>query len=211
MFVQMCVKGINGISDSGAEMILQRGLASAWWRNSTNITSAEINKRLTREELELHIHSFEEKHPTLDGRVRDQSPFISLTAGSVERDAFYSRNEINPAHIIALDFATGFGEPGECYLFYCWVLVALRPSVPVRHLAEEVRELSTYTRYSPYQPEGEIAAKIEVPASQIEKFEKYKYGPGDDDGRMRIKLLATKVNKDYISPHEVTNYRDWLK
>ena len=141
-------------------MILQRGLLrlSGWRRNSTNITSGD-QQAAHAEELELHIHSFEEKHPTLDGRVRDQSPFISLTAGSVERDAFYSRNEINPAHIIALDFATGFGEPGECYLFYCWVLVALRPSVPVRHLAEEVRELSTYTRYSPYQPEREIAAE----------------------------------------------------
>jgi hypothetical protein len=207
MFVQMCVKGINGISRDEAHVILERGLACAWWRKSAHITSAEINQRLTREELDLHVHSYEEKHPNRGGLVCDQSPFISLTAGSVERDAFYSRNEINPAHIIALNFATGFGQPGECYLFYCWVLVALRPSVPVRHLAEEVRELHTYTRYSPYQPEGEIAAKIEVPAPQIEKFERYEYGQ-DGNGNMRITLLETKPNEGYISPHDVTNYRD---
>ena len=73
MFVQMCVKGVNGISRDQAKVILERGLACAWWRNSTNITSAEINRRLTREELDLHVHSFEEKHPGGGGLVRDQS------------------------------------------------------------------------------------------------------------------------------------------
>lgn len=210
MFVQMCVKGIGGISLDDANAILaKRGLACAWWRNARHITPAEIDERLTPEELDLHVNSFEERHPTRGRPVKDESAFISLTAGSVERHALEAHNEVNPAHLIALDFATHFGRQGECFLFYCWVVVAFRPSVSVRHLAEEVRELNTYTKYSRYQPEGEIVAKVEVPARQIEKFEHYYYGD-DGTGRMRLRRLGTRSNPNYIRPHDVTNYRDWL-
>jgi len=207
MFVQMCLKGINGITLAEAQAILGgRGLACGWWRNTLHITSAEIDKRLTSEELDLHVNSFGEIHPTRGGLVKDETPFISLSAGSVERRKFLEKNEIHPAHVVAMNFATGFGRQGECFVFYCWVLVGLRPSVPVRHLAEEVRELHTYTNYSRFQPEGEIAAKIGVPARQIEKFEHYEYSKGRL-GRLQIELLGIYDNPDYVSPHDVTNYR----
>jgi hypothetical protein len=127
----------------------------------------------------------------------------------VERHAFEAHNEVNPAHLIALDFATNFGKPGDCFLFYCWVMVAFRPSVSVRNLAEEVRELNTYTKHSRFQPEGEIVAKIEVPSRQIQKFEHYSYGE-NGTGRMRLRRLGTRTNPNYVKPHDVTNYRDWL-
>lgn len=73
-----------------------------------------------------------------------------------------------------MSFASDFGRyQGECYLFYCWVVVGLTPAVEVKHLAEEVRELNTYRRFSAFQTEGEIVAKIEVPARQIHRFERY--------------------------------------
>lgn len=211
MFVQMCMKGMNDITlDDAMEIMRKRGLACAWWRRTREISSAEIDERLTAEELDLHLNSFDEKHPTRGGLVRDESPFVSLTAGSVQRDAFLARNVVYPAHEVALDFATGFGrQEGDCYIFYCWVMVGLRPSVPVRSLAEEVRELSTYTRYSRFQPEGEIAAKIDVPPCQIEKFEHYEYRR-DRHGRLQIRRLGVYDNPRYVGPHDVTNYRDRL-
>ena len=159
----MCIKGINAITLDDARAILsKRGLACAWWRTAGQITSAEIDERLTEEELDLHVNSFDEKHPARGGPVKDETPFVSLTAGLVERNVFLACNEIHPAHEIAMDFATSFGQlRGECFMFYCWVLVGLRPSMPVRYLAEEVRELHSYTKYSRFQPEGEIVAKIE--------------------------------------------------
>jgi len=44
---------------------------------------------------------------------------------------------------------------------------ALTPAVEISHMAEEVRELNIYRRYSAFQTEGEIVAKIEVSARQI--------------------------------------------
>jgi len=211
MFVQMCIKGVGGISLEDAHAILKkRGLACAWWRHTRRITSSEIDERLTSEELDLHVNAFEEQHPTRSGLVKDESPFISLTAGSVERNGFMGRNEVNPAHLVALNFGSGVGREGDCFLFYCWVLVAHRPNIAVRHLAEEVRELHTYSKFSWFQPEGEIAAKVEIPARQIEKFEHYHYGL-DDSGRRRIRRLGSYPNPGYISPHDVTNYRDMLR
>jgi len=211
MFVQMCIKGMNGITLADAQAIMvKRGLACTWWRNTGQVTSAQIDERLTDDELDLHVNAFDEVHPSRGGIVRDQTPFISLTAGSVERRRFLARNDIHHAQWVALDFATDFGKlRGECFLFYCWVLVGLRPSVPVRHLAEEVRELHTYTKYSRYQPEGEIAAKIGVPACQIEKLEHYEY-KRDQRRKLRIRRLGIYDNPNYIEPHGVTNFRDGL-
>jgi hypothetical protein len=211
MFVQMCIKGLCGITrDQAWAIATRRGLACAWWRSAQKISAAEISERLTPEELDLHVNSFDEQHPARGGMVREESPFISLTAGSVERRAFLAQNEVHPAHEVAMNFATNFGQlRGECFLFYCWVLVGLRPNLAVRHLAEEVRELNTFTAYSRFQPEGEIVAKIEVPACQIEKFEHYEYSE-DAKGRVRIRQLGSHSNPNYIAPHEVTNLRERL-
>jgi hypothetical protein len=211
MFVQMCIKGINSITLADAQAILtRRGITCSWWRNARHISSAEIDERLTELELNLHVNSFDEKHPTRAGLVREESPFISLTAGSVERDRWLARNDTFPAHQVAMKFASDFGElRGDCFLFYCWVFVGMRPSVRVRNLAEEVRELNTYTKYSRFHWEGEIAAKVEVPARQIEKFEHYEYR-GDLSGPFPWTRIGVYDNPDYIKPHEVTNYRDWL-
>jgi hypothetical protein len=201
---------MNGISSAEAQSIMNgQGLACNWWRRARHISPAEIDGRLTSAELDLHVNSYDEKHPARSGMVWEETPFISLAAGSVERHKFLKTNEIHPAHRTALYFASDFGKPGECFLFYCWVVVALRPSVAARQLAEEVRELNTYRSYSAYQAEGEILAKIEVPARQIHRYERYQISR-DRLGRLRISYPETSVNQNYIQPDSVTNFRDWF-
>lgn len=220
MFVQMCVKGMRGTGsgrgdgitlDDACAIMTQRGLVCSWWRNTRHITQADIDARLTDQELDLHVNSFDEIHPTRGGLVKDQTPFISLTAGQVERREYEAKNSTHPAQLTALQFATDCGTLyGECFLFYCWVMVSMRPNVPVRHLAEEVRELNTYTKFSWFQLEGEIAAKIEVPPRQIEKFEHYECRDRGD-GLPEFRRFGTVPNdRLYVNPHNVTNYRPML-
>ena len=209
MYVQMCIKGVNGIEVADAQAILtSRGLACNWWREAHHISSADIADRLTSEELDLHVNSYEDKHPLRGGLVKQETPFISLTSGAVTRHSFLKTNLVHPAHLTALNFASDFGLEGHGFLFYCWVVVGLRPSVQVRHLAEEVRELNTYRRYSAFQPEGEIAAKIEVPASQISRYEHYEFRRRR--GKLRWSCVGHDENPNYIDPQSLTNFRDWF-
>jgi hypothetical protein len=211
MYFQMCIKGINGINPADAQAILSgRGLACNWWREAREIRPGEIAARLTADEIYLHVNRYKHRHPSRTGFVWQETPFISLTAGAVERKAFEQENKVHPAHETALNFASDFGRlRGTCFLFYCWVMVGLRPCPEVRQLAEEVRELNTYRSYSEFQREGEILAKIEVPACQVLMYEQYEFtekpGGGPD-----MALVDTKVNPDYVEPHSITNFRDCI-
>lgn len=186
MYVQKCIKGVNGITyDQAAEIMMVQGLTCNWWRErvktpGSGIGLEEIGKRLTRNNLYLHVNAYSTQHPVYPGRVSQETPFISLSAGNVTAPVFSRTSTVWPAHQTALAFAVGDENyEGDCFLFHCWVIVGLQSAVGVRALAEEVRELKTYSQYSFYQGEGEIAAKIDVPPSQIEKFEHWrKQGTG---------------------------------
>ena len=209
MFVQTCIKGINGISSTEAKEILDGGgIQCNWWRVVHRISPNEINERLTSANLDLHINSYGASHPVLPGKVKEETPFISLTAGCVERSVFLKTNFIHPAHQTALWFASDFGRlRGECFLFYCWVVVALTPAVEIHHLAEEVRELNTYRRYSAFQTEGEIVAKIEVSARQIHRYEQYRISSGAR-GIATFSLEDVTVNPLYVDPYSIVNIRE---
>ena len=209
MFVQTCIKGINGIDSAEAEAILNgRGIQCNWWRDVHRISPDEINERLTSANLDLHINSYGEPHPVLPGQVSKETPFISLTAGCVERSVFLKTNFVHPAHRTALWFASDFGKlRGECFLFYCWVVVALTPAVEISHLAEEVRELNTYRRYSAFQTEGEIVAKIEVSARQIHRYEHYRISGGSRE-MPTFSLEDVTVNPLYVDPYSIANIRE---
>ncbi|MGW4640192.1 hypothetical protein ACWEN6_16770 [Sphaerisporangium sp. NPDC004334] len=207
LFAQTCIKGVTGISFLEAEEILAgSGLLCNWWRRVRLISPNQVDERLTSANLNLHVNSYDAQHPQYDGLVREETPFISLTAGAVERSVFYSTNLVHPAHQTALLFASDFGRArGECYLFYCWVIVGMNPAAEVRHLAEEVRELNTYRRYSAFQSEGEVAAKVEVPARQIHRFERYEIS---SDGRgLRLDFKDAAINPRYVDPYSVVNIR----
>lgn len=209
VYVQMCIKGVNGITTAEADDIISGGgLRCNWWRRQKTITPNEYTGRVAPAELNLHVNSYDEQHPRRAGKVRDETPFISMTAGAVERSTFYKTNFFHPAHRTALLFASNFGEPGDrCFLFYCWVIVGLNPAVEVIQLSEEVRELNTYRRYSAFQTEGEIIAKVEVTAPQIEKYERYRiWRPG----RRAVKFSCEdeKRNSRYVDPYSIVNIRE---
>lgn len=195
MIVQKCVKGINGISKAEAFDIVssQRGILSNWWRTKGSITPTEIAAVLTDINLDRHLHQYD-----LYGQV---TPFISLSCGSV----VWSEHSIDEYSAIdtALGFATDWNTSSGA-VFYCWVEVAMNPSVEVVHLAEEVRNLNTYRRWSPFIDEGEVTAKVHIPSNQIERVEFW--DPTVDT------TAPTDVfpNPSYVNPQKVSNVRDYF-
>lgn len=215
MIVQRVIKGIGGINRSDGQNILNLGILCNWWRNCPNQTlpENEIPQRLTERNLFWHQNSYSDPDPLEGGQpFHEHTPFVSTTAGTVERDPSLSRNVIHPAWLVSLEFATdGWSRDG--YLFYCYLFVLGQPTVEHRQFSEELRELNVYTGYSPYQPEGEITAKIIIPPTQIEKFSFYSNSsihsslsagqlPTPDDEVMNVGR--------YKPPEELSNIRDVL-
>jgi hypothetical protein len=156
-----------GLTDDSARAIVAgNGLVSNWWMNAPQgrISPAEIPPKLTEQALEAHLTDYD--------RVRLETPFISTTAGTVERDAARARNIFFPPLYTALRFATrNFAQDG--YLIYAYVYLLGRKSLELEEFAEEVRDVNTYTSYYAWHPEGEIVAKVHIPARRIEKIERY--------------------------------------
>ncbi len=138
----------------------------------------------------------------------DNTPYISVTAGAVERDAFLRGNLVFDPFITALRFATReFTEIG--HIFYGYVFTLGRQSIELSGFAEEVRELNIYKTYLPYHAEGEITAKIEIRGPQIERWEEY-------DGPRALAVLdaagdpspsCVQYNTLYARPERYCNIR----
>lgn len=197
MIVQNCVKGIaggsSGITKNQAFDLVANGtgIISNWWRNKGSILANEAASLLTSTNLDRHLHDYQ--------NFGAHTPFISLSAGSVRRLA--THNEVYSAIDTALEFATNWWRHSGA-LFYCWVPVNLNPAPEIQAFAEEVRALHTYKRWSPYQLEGEITAKIQVHANQIEKVEWWeKYGD-------EFRVTSTFWNKNFVTPISVSNLRE---
>lgn len=201
MYIQQCVKGIagkidggDGITVAGAENIVLSdiGIISSWWRQIGIITPATIADVLTDDNLDRHLHDY----ATFGG----DTPFISLACGSVERDVLVSSNFIYSAVDTALMFATeDWTRPGA--LFYCWVPTSQNRAVALSNVAEPVRDLNIYQRWSPFQLEGEITAKVNIPANQIEKVEWW------DGNHSKDIPKYTWPNHDYVHPERLSNIR----
>jgi hypothetical protein len=203
VFVQWCAKGVNGdvttggIDDAAVQAIVgSLGLRCNRWRALPPPEWTDMTSGLTSSDLDRHVHAY--------GAVQATTPFLSLSAGCVDRDVYRSRNISFPAHMVAVDFATDGGTRNG-YVFYCWVLVGLRPAVGVQALAEERRELSTYGLYgfSAWHREGEVTAKVYVPANQVERCEKYTANPGG-----MPHYLGTWHNPQFLPPDAVLNIRE---
>jgi hypothetical protein len=156
-------------SDRVVQMMLDGlGISSNWWLNAPNrrISPPEIAEKLTEEALHEHLVNY--------SSVQRKTPYISTTAGTVERDATAASNLYFPPTYTALRFATrDFTQDG--YVFYAYLFLLGRKSVEMEEFAEEVRDVNTYTRYYAWHPEGEIVAKVHIPARRIEKAEKYSH------------------------------------
>jgi len=213
MILQHAVKGIGGISASDAQHILAGGIICNWWRKVNPLPDPEIPLRLTERNLDWHQNRYDDLDP-LEGNepFGRHTPFISLTAGTVERDALRMRNVVHPAWLVALEFATD-GWRRDGYLFYCYVFILGRRSVPHRAFAEEIRELNIYTGFSPFQPEGEISAKINIPPTQIERFEFYEISRVNRDLAAGLIPRPTTTEPNlalFRPPDEISNVRALL-
>ena len=202
MYIQYCVKGIagsinddNGFTWQDATDLVRNaeGIFSNWWRNRNVISPQQVAAVLTEQNLDRHLHDY--ANYGLD------SPFISLACGAVERHVPHRRTYIWSAIDTALLFATeDWTRPGA--LFYVWVPTSHNRAVSLSLVAEPVRDLNIYRRWSPYQLEGEVTAKIHIPANQIERVEWW-------DGRYsKAQPRHSWANRDYISPSPLSNLRD---
>ncbi len=209
MYIQWCVKGIagqdpaqglnDGLDDAAARDVIdsKTGIGCNWWRTQGTISPAERRAKLTAGNLDLHVNNY--------AAIRNDTPFLSLAAGSVERDAFYRTNRVYPAVRVALGFATDWGNrPG--YLYYLWTIVSLKMSVAIEQVAEEVRSLNVYQSWSPYQLEGEVTAKIYIPSVQIERVEKWE-PVGQTRGMVRTAWPQPHVNPAFEEPDVISNIR----
>jgi hypothetical protein len=207
VMVQWCVKGLHLPDDDTARGIIDgpNGIVCNWWRDVGTISPAGRRQRLTEGNLDRHVNHFTATDPTTGRPFNDQSPFISLSAGVVERDAVAKTNYVHRARKTALWFATEFGADTTAYLYVCWVLVGPRSAVEVEAVAEEVRDLNTYRRYSEFQTEGEIAVKVIVPDNQIQQCERW-----DLDPRGEFVLSWTALNPRFTPPELLTNIRELI-
>lgn len=117
---------------------------------------------------------------------RREEMFISTTAGGLQRFSSTGLNICFPAFLTALQFATAnFTTRG--FVFYAY-----------------------YHQYLPYHREGEIIAKVVIPAPQIERAEEF-------DGTAALRDLRTGKmpspvqtihNGNYAAPDTYSNIRE---
>lgn len=209
MFFQMVLKGIAGLSRAEADGMFHGGIQCNWWRRVHRITPQEIVDKLTERNLDWHLNHYSDLDPTT-GNVPffENTPYISATAGAVERDAFAHRNLVFDPFLTALRFATSdFTTAG--YVFYAYVFTLGRQSIELSEFAEEVRELNIYKNFLPFHPEGEVTAKIEIRGPQIEKWEEYDGPAAFKALESHTKANATAVQKNpiYAPPERYCNIR----
>lgn len=212
MIIQEVLKGISGIDETDVNRIFATGIVCNWWRKVGLIPAGEIPTRLTERNLQWHQNRYEDLDPLEgDEEFKLHTPFISTTAGSVVRDAFHSVNHLQPAWWQALLFATGFWK-SDGWIFYCSVWILGRKAVGHQAFAEEFRDLHVYSDFSPFQPEGEITAKIQIPMTQIQRAEEWKLA--DVQAALSLGNLPvptrTFVNPRFIDPANYSNVRSAL-
>lgn len=205
MIVQWCVKGLDLPDDDTAKEIIDRrgGLLCSWWRRVGTIRTNEIRDKLTANGIDRHVNHFAATDPATDRPFSEDTPFISLSAGTVERDTAARTNLVHRARQTALFFGMAFGQRNQAYLYTCWVLVAPRTAVEIEGVAEEVRDLNTYRRYSSWQTEGEVVAKVHVPDNQIRSYEKWEIST---DGSHFYRVW-THDNPRFTAPERLSNVR----
>jgi hypothetical protein len=174
MIIQQVLKGISGIDEDDVGAIFAHGILCNWWRNVGSLPAVQVPLRLTERNLYWHQNRYEDPDPLWANiEFKEHTPFISTTAGSVERDAFNQTNTLYPAWWEALRFATNFWTT-DGWVFYCYAWILGRKAFEHQAFSEELRELHIYTDFSLYQLEGEITSKIQIPTTQIEKAEEWR-------------------------------------
>jgi hypothetical protein len=208
MFFQKVLKGIAGLTRNEADFALVQGILCNWWRTVHRISPPEIVQKLTERNLDWHLNHYSDFDPSTNAPFSENTPYISVTAGVVERYVFLQRNVVFDPLITALRFATSdFTTTGHVFCAYVFTLG--RESIDLCQFAEEVRELNIYKNFMPFHAEGEITAKIEIRGPQIEMWEEY-------DGPQALAAIRagsfpapsfTRWNPIYAPPEEYCNIR----
>lgn len=205
MIVQWCMKGLALDNDNEARNILDNGngLVSNWWRTRKEYIPSQLQGLLTTQTMDMHVNHFNSTSPRTGKPFSQDTPYISLSAGTVERDAMRGTNHVHRALKTALLFGTRQGRQDFAYVYTCWVMLAPRRACPVEGVAEEVRDLNTYRSYSPFQLEGEIAAKIAIPDNQVQSCQKWEL----DVLSSSFKCAWVQHNSRFTPPEVLTNVR----
>jgi len=208
VIIQWCIKGLNLDDDAAARDIVdcRGGILCNWWRTVGRIDTALRRERLTSANLNVHVNHFTVIDPSCGKPFSTMTPFISLSAGTVERDAAARTNLVHRARRTALWFGTEFGRRSIAFLYLCWVVLAPRQAVEIEGVGEEVRDLNTYRRYSAFQTEGEVVAKIWIPDNQIRACEKWTW----DRSAHRLALDWCHPNQRFTPPERLSNVRELL-
>jgi hypothetical protein len=201
LFFQYCLKGIAGLDHDVALRILTKtGILSNWWRVDGIGRPEGWQARLSEENLMRHLNEYDKVPEGAHEPFGATTPFISTTAGAVLRGIDPKGQPGNyrlPPLLTAKRFATDdFTTTG--HVFYGYVVTLGRKSVPLASFSEEVRDLLIYTSFLPFHDEGEIVAKLRIPAIQLSKFEMY--GPKGD-------LLGSESNPGFEAPEQYANVR----
>jgi hypothetical protein len=218
MIFQKVVKGISGIDTAAAQDIIDKGLKSNWYRVAGTILEEDKKIHLTAKNLDLHLNHYHQNVPTTNplssihrGKFGDVSPFISTTAGVVQRNGAERRNIIFSSYITALKFATSnFKKSG--FIFYTYVITVGKKAVEMEQFAEDIRNLNVYKEFQEYNSQGEVMAKIIIPSVQIEKAEMYVGAEVKKQIRAGKPILPKLVldNHDYQAPEQFSNIHDMI-
>ncbi len=206
MIVQWCMKGLALDNDNEAQDILDsgNGLVSNWWRTRKEYIPSQLQGLLTPQTMDMHVNHFSSTNPLTGKPFSYDTPYISLSAGTVERDAMRGTNHVHRALRTALLFGTQHGRRDAAYVYTCWVMLAPRRASAVEGVAEEVRDLNTYRSFSPFQLEGEITAKIVVPDNQIQSCKKWEL----DTSTSSFKCIWQRYNSRFVPPDILKNVRE---
>ncbi|ETK37377.1 hypothetical protein [Microbispora sp. ATCC PTA-5024] len=215
MIVQWCCKGLSNMPYGAITDILydEVGLRCREWATLPPGAPYFIDRalrRLTEHDLDLHVNNYSYRDPQTRRPFYETTPFISLSAGCVERETTTRTNVTHTALRTALMFATtDYAAPGRprCpgWVLVCYVLVAPNKAVAVPSVAEEIRELNHARNYSDWHWQGEVAAKINVPSTQILCAMGWEPAPQD-----RYTLTHFLVNPRFTHPAALVNERNML-
>jgi hypothetical protein len=93
MVFQKVLKGISGVDDSTADYILtESGIICNWWRRIDTMPIVAVRDKLTERNYYWHVNRYSDIDPTTGRPFSEDTPFISTTAGTFQRDVFWQRN-----------------------------------------------------------------------------------------------------------------------
>jgi hypothetical protein len=200
MHIQWCLKGIpeyQRFSDVAAVRLLSDGIASSALHTAAKSPVmpgyGDAHSALNGKALDDHVNNY--------AVVGHTTPYISLSAGVVLPSPIGGITVL-PAWQTAAEFAT---RSGTCagYIFRCWCIVSPKSVPEIAGVAEEVRNLNIFRQFWIFQDEGEIAAKLIVPARQIECVHKIDASlrPSNFSGRGKSRI----DNTGFVPPDRLSN------